>query len=68
MDRLEQLAAMWRRNRELRALVEDVRGAVGPVEKESVLGQWLARAGEYADRSDPLAVFRRAGSPRSGTR
>jgi hypothetical protein len=64
VERLERLAAMWRRNRELRNLVEELRTAVGPVDADSVLGEWLAWAGEYAERCDPLRVFRK----RSGRR
>jgi hypothetical protein len=58
VERLERLAAMSRRNRELRALVSEVREAIGDVEPDSVLGQWVAWASEFADRSDPLASFR----------
>jgi hypothetical protein len=58
MERLEQLATVWRRNQEVRRLLADVEAAVGDVNADSELRRWLAWASDHAEQSDPLRRFR----------
>ena len=58
IERFNNLVAYWRKTRERRAFLEQLRDAVGAVEAESLLGQWLAWAEAYVEGSDPLERFR----------
>jgi hypothetical protein len=62
VERLERLATVWRRNRELRVHVSELREAIGIVDATSELSQWLAWAADYAGRSDPLKPLRERSS------
>jgi hypothetical protein len=57
-ERFNNLAAFWRKTQERRAFLEQLRQAVGAVEAESPLGEWLAWAEAYVEGSDPLERFR----------
>jgi hypothetical protein len=59
MQRLEQLAKLWRRNQELRQLVASIQSSVGDVASDSELGKWLAWAEDHVEKSDPLRHFRK---------
>jgi hypothetical protein len=61
MQRLERLAAMWRRNQELRQLVASIQSSAGDVAPDSELGKWLAWAASYVQTSDPLRYLRKRG-------
>jgi hypothetical protein len=58
VERLEQLAKLWKRNRQIRGVVSELQTAVGEVPAESELGQWLAWAADHAERSDPFRRLR----------
>jgi hypothetical protein len=56
VERLVRLEVVSSRNMRLRELVTRVRDAVGEVEAQSELGSCLARAEDYAERSDYRAT------------
>ncbi|MDP1572194.1 MAG: hypothetical protein Q8L86_19525 [Vicinamibacterales bacterium] len=62
MDRLERLASLWNRHRQVRELVGALRTKAGDVEPGSELSEWLDWARDYVEASDPLRHLRaRAG-------
>ena len=58
VERLVRLEKVWSRNTRLRELVTRIREAVGEVEPQSELEDWLTWAADHAERSDPLNRFR----------
>jgi hypothetical protein len=60
VERLLRLEDVWTRNQRLRELVARLREVLGDVAPDSELGNWLAWAEGYAERSDPLNRFRRS--------
>lgn len=58
IERFNNMVAHWRRTKERRTFLEQLREAVGAVETESQLGKWLAWAEAYVEGSDPLERFR----------
>ncbi len=58
VERLERLASVWRRNRRLRRLFDEVKAAVGNVEATSELGRWLEWMSDHVEGSDPLQHLR----------
>jgi hypothetical protein len=58
VERLEQLATIWRRNRRLRSLVASLEVAAGDVQSDSELGKWLAWARAHVNETDPLRHLR----------
>jgi hypothetical protein len=58
IERFNGLVAYWRKTRERRAFLEQLRQAIGTVDAESPLGKWLVWAEAYGEGSDPLERLR----------
>jgi hypothetical protein len=54
VERLERLLEGWERHNRLRELVATLRQAIGDVEAESEIGQWLDWASAHVDHTDPV--------------
>lgn len=58
IKRLDELADALDRHRRLTAFRDDMRAAVGAVDADSELGQWLEWVDRYLDGVDALRIFR----------
>ncbi len=59
IDRFERLVKDWRRSQERQTFLTSLREAIGAIEDESPLAQWLSWVEHWTEVSDPLNRFRR---------